>query len=80
LLVNVLKDQRFINASRVFSTDLISHVILQKKSQEEFKLLITKTIKDDDVRDETINLLTYLVGTKQSEEIVAKLMSNVLLR
>ncbi len=80
MLVNVLKDQRFINASRVFSTDLISHVILQKKSQEEFKLLITKTIKDDDVRDETINLLTYLVGTKQSEEIVAKLMSNVLLR
>ena len=80
MLVNVLKDQRFITASRVFSTDLISHVILQKKSQEEFKLLITKTIKDDDVRDETINLLTYLVGTKQSEEIVAKLMSNVLLR
>lgn len=32
------------------------------------------------MRDETVNLMTFLVGQKQTEEIVAKLVNNIYLR
>ena len=37
LLINVLKDPRFINESNVFGTNLITWVIKQDPAQEEFK-------------------------------------------
>ena len=49
LLINVLKDHRFIDASKIFGTDLIAHVILQDAAQEEFKKLIVKTLADERV-------------------------------
>ena len=80
LLVNVLKDQRFIDASRIWGTNLISHVILQNKAQEEFKLLIIKTLEDPEVRNEAVEVFNFLSNNKVSEDIVAKLMKNVFLR
>ena len=71
LLVNVLKDPRFVEASKVFGTDLIAWVILQDKAQEEFKKLIVKTLADNRVQAETIEILKYITDQKESEEILA---------
>ena len=54
LLINVLNDPRFINASQIFGTDLITWVIQQDPAQEEFKKLIIKTLQDETVKNETV--------------------------
>ena len=60
LLINVLKDPRFINQSRVFGTDLISWVIMQDPAQEEFKKLVVRTLQDETVKNETVKVLEYI--------------------
>ena len=60
LLINVLNDKRFVDASKVFGVDLIAHVIQQDKAQEEFKRLIVKTLQDEKVLYETVNILKFL--------------------
>lgn len=47
LLINVLRDQRFLEKSNIFGTALIAHVIAQQKAQEAVKLLVMKTLQDD---------------------------------
>ena len=54
LLINVLRDTRFLEQSNIFGTDLIAHVIAQQKAQEALKLLVIKTLQDDQVKQETI--------------------------
>ena len=53
---------------------------MQEKAQEEFKKLVIKTLQDDEVKTETVELFKSVVGDKQSEEVVAKLMKTVFLR
>ena len=60
LLTNVLQDKRFVDASKVFGTDLIAWVIVQERAQEEFKKLIVKTLADNRVQAETIEVLKYI--------------------
>ena len=80
LLVNVLKDPRFINQSRIFGTDLITWVIKQDPAQEEFKKLIVRTLQDESVKQETVNVLKYLTEQPETEEIMAMYMKTVFLR
>ena len=76
----MLKDPRFVEASKVFGTDLIAWVILQDQAQEEFKKLIVKTLADNRVQAETIEILKYITDQKESEEILAQYMKTVFLR
>ena len=62
LLTNVLQDARFVDASKVFGTDLIAWVIVQEKAQEEFKQLIVKTLADNRVQAETLEVLKYITS------------------
>ena len=39
-----------------------------------------KTLADQEVREETVNVFKFLVGNKEAEEIVARLMNKVFLR
>ena len=80
LLINVLKDPRFINQSRVFGTDLISWVIMQDPAQEEFKKLVVRTLQDESVKNETIKVLEYITQQKETEDIMATYMKTVFLR
>ena len=80
LLINVLKDPRFINQSRIFGTDLITWVIKQDPAQEEFKKLIVRTLQDESVKQETVNVLKYLTEQPETEEIMAMYMKTVFLR
>jgi len=50
LMSNVLSDPRFVHESKDFSTDLISHVIRQPDTQEDFKKLMIKTLRDEHVK------------------------------
>ena len=80
LLINVLKDPRFINQSRIFGTDLISWVIMQDPAQEEFKKLVVRTLQDESVKNETIKVLEYITQQKETEDIMAAYMKTVFLR
>lgn len=46
LLINALNDPRFLDHSKTFSTDLIAWVVQQPGPQENFKLLVIKTLQD----------------------------------
>lgn len=76
----MLKDPRFVDASKEFGTDLIAWVIVQDKAQEEFKKLIVKTLADDRVLQETVSVLKYITEQKESEDVLAKYMSTVFQR
>ena len=80
LLINVLKDPRFVNQSRIFGTDLIAWVIRQDEAQEEFKKLIVRTLQDESVKQETVQVLKYLTEQPETEEIMAIYMKTVFLR
>ena len=73
----MLQDARFVDASKVFGTDLIAWVIVQEKAQEEFKQLIVKTLADNRVQAETLEVLKYITSQQESEDVLALYMSNV---
>ena len=60
LLINVLKDVRFVHASKDFSTELIAHVVGEDKAQEEFKKLIVDTLADERVQQGTVSVLKFI--------------------
>lgn len=70
ILVNVLQDPTFIQGSHIYGTDLIAYVIQQPEAQEQFKQLILRTLKNESVRKETVNVLGYIAAQKESEEII----------
>ena len=76
----MLKDPRFVQASKEFGTDLIAWVILQDEAQEEFKKLIVKTLADNRVQNETVQILKYITDQKESEDILAQYMKTVFMR
>ena len=76
----MLKDPRFVQASKEFGTDLIAWVILQDEAQEEFKKLIVKTLVDNRVQNETVQILKYITDQKESEDILAQYMKTVFMR
>ena len=54
LLKNVLQDPRFVEEGRLFGVDLLSNVIRTPQIQEDVKLLIVKTLKEEEVNKETV--------------------------
>lgn len=80
LLTQVLKDKRFMDEAQIFGTDLISFVLLREQIKQDFKNLVIKTLEDEEVKKETINVLEYITNQKQSEEIMAAYFNKVFLR
>lgn len=80
LLTQVLKDDRFMNEAQIFGTDLIAWVIARDQIQQDFKGLVIKTLDDEEVKQETINVLEYITEQKQSEEMLARYLNTVFLR
>ena len=80
LLKNALNDPRFVNECRIFGINLISSIIRTPQCHEDFKQLVMKTLQHDDVRIETVELLRYIVGRGESEDILALYMKTVFLR
>lgn len=66
--------------AQVFGVDLIEWVIKQKEIEEDFKDLVIKTLDDESVKAETLNVLEYITKQKQSEEILAKYLNTVFAR
>jgi hypothetical protein len=54
LLKNVLQDPRFVEEGRLFGVDLLTNVIRTREIQEDVKLLIVKTLKEEEVNKETV--------------------------
>ena len=80
LLKNVLKDDRFINEGKVFGVDLITSVIRTPQCQEDFKLLVINTLQREEVRIETVELLRYIIGRAEAEDIMAMYFKTIFLR
>ena len=80
LLKNVLKDDRFINEGKVFGVDLITNVIRTPQCQEDFKLLVINTLQREEVRIETVELLRYIIGRAEAEDIMAMYFKTIFLR
>lgn len=55
-------------------------MILQDPAQEEFKKLIVKTLADQRVMQETVNVLKFITEHPESEEILAEYMKTVFKR
>ena len=47
---------------KLFGIDLLTNVIRDPKIQEDVKLLVVKTLKEEDVNKETVQLLKYIVS------------------
>ena len=69
-----------MEASKEFGTDLISWVLIQDKAQEEFKRLIVRTLADERVNEETIQIIKFITAQKESEDVLAKYMQSVFQR
>ena len=76
----VLQDPRFIAEGKVFGVDLISSVVRAPQCQEDFKQLVIRTLQNESVRLETIELLRYLIGRKEAEDIMAVYFKQVFVR
>ena len=76
----MLNDPRFVEEAKIFGVELISSVIKKPEIQEDFKVLVMKTLETEEVRYETVQLLRYIVGKKESEEILADYFKNIFLR
>lgn len=66
--------------AEVFGVDLIAYVLAQDKIQMDFKDVVVATLQDTDVRNETVNVLQYILSQKDSEEMLALYLNTVLLR
>ena len=51
-----------------------------EKVLSEFKVLVLRTLKDQDVRDEVIKMLEYVLAHKESEDITSEFLEKVFLR
>lgn len=80
LLKNVLNDPRFVEEAKVFGVDLISSIIRSPQCTEDFKQLVLKTLQEEEVRKETVEILRYIVGKAESEDILALFLKTVFLR
>lgn len=63
-MTQVLKDPRFMEEAQYFGTNLISFVILQERIKNDFKYLVIKTLADEEVKNETINVLEFITKQK----------------
>ena len=80
LLKNVLNDPRFVQEGKFFGVDLISGVIRSPQCEEDFKQIVVKTLEDESVKKQTVEILRYIVSQKDSEDILALYFKTVFLR
>jgi hypothetical protein len=80
LLKNVLNDSRFVEEGKMFGVDLISGVIRSPICEEDFKNIVIKTLEDESVKKQTVEILRYIVSQKDSEDILALYFKTVFLR
>ena len=80
LLVNVLSDNRFIEGSNIYGTELIEHVLQQPVTREQCKQLVIRTLQHESVRQEVVNVLNYIAVNQQTEDIVAQILRDTMLR
>lgn len=80
LLKNVLKDPRFVEEGRLFGIDLISNIVKSPLIQEDFKQLVIRTLTQESVRKETVEVLRYIVGRAEAEDIIAAYFKTVFIR
>jgi hypothetical protein len=80
LLKNVLNDPRFVQEGKLFGVDLISGVIRSPQCEEDFKSIVIKTLEDESVKKQTVEILRYIVSQKESEDILAMYFKTVFLR
>lgn len=61
LLKNVLKDPRFVQEGKTFGIDLISNVIRSSQCEEDFKNIVIKSLEDEAIKKQTVEILKYIV-------------------
>ena len=47
---------------------------------EDFKIVVMKTLKDEKILNETIEILKYIIQRKESEDILALYFKTVFMR
>jgi len=80
LLKNVLNDPRFISEGKVFGIDLISGIIRSPQCEEDFKKIVIKTLEDEAVKRETVEIFRYIVSQKEAEDLLSHYFKTVFLR
>jgi uncharacterized membrane-anchored protein YjiN (DUF445 family) len=55
-------------------------VVARDRIQEDLKNLVIKTLDNEDVKKETVNVLEFITKEKQSEEILARYLNTVFKR
>ena len=80
VLLQVLKDPRWMNEAEKFSENLIAHVLKQPCIEEDLPKLVVNVLREKNVEEEVINLAEYILKEKQSEDILAKYLNTVLTR
>ena len=76
----MLNDPRFVQEGKFFGVDLISGVIRSPQCEEEFKQIVVKTLDDESIKKQTVEILRYIVSQKDSEDILALYFKTVFLR
>ena len=80
LLTQVFKDPRFIHEGKVFGVELIEWVLRQPSIEQDFKTLVLRVLDSKEVKDETVNVLDYIVSQKKSEDMLARYLNATFLR
>ena len=65
---------------RLFGVDLITNVIRTPVVQEDFKVLVMKTLQQETVRQEIIEVLRYIAKQQEAEDILALYFKTIFLR
>ena len=69
-----------MDETKEFGTDLITWVIQQRHTQDQFTELIIMTLQNPEVQQETVNVLKYIGDQKTSQDILAQFIGNIFVR
>ena len=80
LLKTTIKEKTFVNESKIFGKKLIREVIKEKDFKLETKELSIKTFKSKEIKDESVQILKFLIDDSQAKLDVKMYMEYVWLR
>jgi len=80
LLLNVLQDENFTEATKIYAANLISHAIVADCTQNALQIFLADTLQDKAVSQESVKLINNLATSDAATTGTAKLMTEVMSR
>lgn len=80
LLLNVLQSAQFTGKINQFSLDLLLSILNNPAFQQDLQIALLGTLKNEELRAESLKILRYVVAQQESKDLIADLFREVFVR